>query len=109
MASFTRLRRSSLPLAAQLALSLTACGDGLTRDLSPDVGTGSPRPAGPAAAGSADAGGNTLGDSADDGSLPIVMVDAGAAGMVPAPPPFAIKVPAYAQPEGDPDLGYDYL
>lgn len=27
----------------------------------------------------------------------------------PAPPPYAIAVPAYEQPEGDPDRGYDYL
>ncbi|HEY6878276.1 MAG TPA: c-type cytochrome [Polyangiales bacterium] len=37
------------------------------------------------------------------------LVDAGAAGMVPAPPPYAIHVEPYQQPEGDVKAGWDYL
>jgi mono/diheme cytochrome c family protein len=54
--------------------------------------------------GNAGAAGSAVGDAA------VPVVDGGGGmGGVPAPPAFAIVVPPYEQPAGDPDRGYDYL
>jgi mono/diheme cytochrome c family protein len=113
-----------------LALGLSACAEGLEnggpRGSNPYVPSGGRAGSGdsaasggssasggsPASGGSGGASGGSAGNSSGVGGAGATAgsgaVDAGT-GSVPQPPDYAIPVPPYEQPAGDPDRGYDYL
>lgn len=116
--AFVRIRLGEL-LAAVATLA-SACAPNHASP-SPSGGSGgTPSTTGPSTAGSGGGGGSSgvqagSGGNGGSGGIATLLPSAGGAeagvtvGVVPPPPSYAVVVPPFDQPSGDPAAGYDYL